>query len=206
VDERNRISQDLHDSIIQSLYALGLSLEDLPEIFGEEPAEGVARVDRAIDSIHSTIRDIRNMIVGLRPELLEDADLDTGIHTLAAGFRLNTLIDLDVTLPDPLPELATEQVDQLLTITREALSNIARHSGASRAEIQLTVSDDTLTLLIGDNGKGFDPLLLRTVRQHGLTNLSSRAEGLGGTLRVKSQPGAGTQLEASIPVSRGDAA
>ena len=78
VEERQRISQDLHDSIIQSLYAISLSLEDLPEVIAEDPAEGAARADRAIDSIHATIRDIRNFIMGLQPELLANADLADG--------------------------------------------------------------------------------------------------------------------------------
>ena len=71
VDERQRISQDLHDSIIQSLYGISLSLEDLPDVMAEDPAQGVVRTDRAIDAIHATIRDLRNFIMGLeagRPE------------------------------------------------------------------------------------------------------------------------------------------
>src|SRR5688572_8690041 len=96
VEERERISQDLHDSIIQSLYAISLSLEDLPEIVREDPAEGAARTDHAIDGIHATIRDIRNFIMGLQPELLIGADLRAGIETLAAEFQANTLIDLEL--------------------------------------------------------------------------------------------------------------
>ena len=74
VDERERISQDLHDGIIQSLYAVGLSLEDVPELVRDDPDEVERRVERAIDSLHLTIRDIRNFIFGLRPELLERDD------------------------------------------------------------------------------------------------------------------------------------
>ena len=78
VDERERIGQDLHDGIIQSLYAVGLSLEDVAELMTEDPAEARARVDRAIDAVHATIRDIRNFILGLRPELLDGRDLVGG--------------------------------------------------------------------------------------------------------------------------------
>jgi signal transduction histidine kinase len=201
VDERDRISQDLHDSIIQSLYALSLSLEDLPEMFAEDHSGATVRVDRAIDTIHATIRDIRNLILGLRPALLQDLDLDEGMFALANEFRLNTMIDLELIMPDQLPPVSAEEVDQLLHITREALSNVARHSGASRAVLSVTANDGTLDLLIGDNGKGFDPDDRRTEGHHGLANLQSRAEALGGSLQVKSKPGAGTEVRAHVPLT-----
>jgi signal transduction histidine kinase len=203
VDERDRISQDLHDSIIQSLYALGLALEDLPDMFSENPSEATVRVDRAIDSIHATIRDIRGLILGLRPALLQDLDLDEGTFALANEFRLNTLIDLELLIPEHIPAMSAEQVDQLLNITREGLSNVARHSGASRAVLALTVNGGTLSLLIGDNGKGFDPAEPRREGHHGLENLQSRADALGGSLQVNSKPGAGTEIKAQIPLASG---
>ena len=200
VEERQRISQDLHDSIIQSLYAISLSLEDLPEIITEDPADGAARADRAIDSIHGTIRDIRNFIMGLQPELLEEADLAAGIESLAAEFQANTMIDLELRLDTSLPDLPREHAMHMLSITREALSNIARHSGATRASLELLSRDGTLRLTIGDNGRGFDPNEGRTSRQRGLTNLRSRAMAAGGTLTIASEPGVGTRLVAEIPI------
>jgi two-component system, NarL family, sensor histidine kinase DevS len=201
VDERDRISQDLHDSIIQSLYALSLSLEDLPDMFAENRAEAVVHVDRAIDSIHATIRDIRNLILGLRPALLQGLDLDEGVHALGNEFRLNTMIDLDLVIPDELPPVSAEQADQLLNITREALSNVARHSGASRAVLTLGVLDGTLSLVVSDNGRGFDSAAASGDGHHGLANLQARAEALGGSLEVTSAPGAGTQVVARIPLT-----
>ncbi len=199
VEERQRISQDLHDSIIQSLYATSLSLEDLPEVISEDPEEGAARADRAIDSIHATIRDIRNFIMGLQPELLEDSDLATGIETLAAEFRANTMIDLEVHIRLGTQPVEPDNAVHVLAITREALSNIARHSGATRATVELSMDGGSLLLIIGDNGRGFDPDQARTSRQHGLTNLRSRAEAVGGTLTFVSEPGAGTRVETSLP-------
>jgi signal transduction histidine kinase len=200
VGERERISQDLHDSIIQSLYAISLSLEDLPDIIAEDAGEGAARADRAIDSIHGTIRDIRNFIMGLQPELLEEADLAAGVESLAAEFRANTLIDLEVRVDPTLPEIPRDHAAHVLAMTREALSNIARHSGATRASVELGARDGTLRLVIGDNGHGFDPDQPRSNRQHGLANLRSRAEAAGGSLAVSSEIGAGTRLEADIPI------
>lgn len=200
VEERQRISQDLHDSIIQSLYAISLSLEDLPEVITEDPAEGAARADRAIDSIHATIRDIRNFIMGLQPELLTDADLIAGLRSLAAEFTANTLIDLELEVDDGVPELSRDASAHVLAITREALSNISRHSGATRASMALTAPDGQMRLMIGDNGRGFDTAEERSPRQRGLANLHSRAEAVGGTLNVDSEPGAGTRVELTVPL------
>jgi len=200
VSERQRIGQDLHDGIIQSLYAVALSLEDVPEIMADDPADGTARVDRAIDNIHGTIRDIRNFILGLEPELLEDADLASGLRSLGNEFHLGTLTDLELHLDEPLPELPPGAAAHLLAITREALSNVARHSGASRAEIELRHSEGTLRLVIGDNGRGFDPDVTHSEEHHGLTNLRARADSLGGALSILSETGAGTRVELELPL------
>jgi signal transduction histidine kinase len=204
VEERQRISQDLHDSIIQSLYAISLSLEDLPDIITEDPGEGAARADRAIDGIHATIRDIRNFIMGLQPELLADASLRDGLETLAAEFRANTLIDLEFNMAADLPDLPADHEAHILSITREALSNVAKHSKATRATIDLIASQGTLVLTVGDNGSGFDVGAARTLRQRGLGNLRARAEQLGGRLILASEEGAGTQLTVELPVNRGN--
>jgi signal transduction histidine kinase len=203
VEERQRISQELHDSIIQSLYAISLSLEDLPEVMSEDPGEGAARADRAIDSINATIRDIRNFIMGLQPELLSEADLVAGIRTLAAEFEANTLIDLEQQVEGELPEPPREYSAHVLAITREALSNIARHSGATRASMALSARSGEMLLVISDNGRGFDVKGERSSRQRGLTNLNARAEAIGGTITVISEPGSGTRLELVIPISNG---
>ena len=204
VDERQRISEDLHDSIIQSLYAISLSLEDLPDVMAEDADDGLARIDHAIDGIHGTIRDIRNFIMGLQPELLAEADLATGVRTLAAEFEANTLIDLELNVGAHLVEPPYETSAHLLAIIREALSNIARHSGATRASLELTARDGTMRLVIGDNGRGFETTQPRTTRRHGLTNLHSRAVAVNGTMTLTSEPGAGTRLELIVPLDGGD--
>lgn len=199
VDERQRIGRDLHDSIIQSLYAVGLSLEDLPDLMSENRAEASERLDTNIDAIHQTIRDIRNFILNLSPEMLDGADLATGLQSLAAEFRVNTMVDLDLDLTEDPPELLPASAAHLLAMTREGLSNIARHSGATRASLELKHVDDMLSLIIGDNGRGFDVEAVRSGHHRGLANLRSRAESMGGSLIVHSEPTAGTRLEVRLP-------
>jgi signal transduction histidine kinase len=200
VDERQRISQDLHDSIIQSLYGISLSLEDLPDVMAEDASAGVARIERAIDSIHATIRDLRNVIMGLETDHLDEADLVARVESLAAEFSANTMIDLEVTI-STLPSLPSEHAAHLLSITREGLSNVARHSGATRAWLSVDESDEVVRLVIRDNGRGFDTEAPRAVDRHGLGNLQARAEAAGGLLKIESDVGAGTELTAEIPTT-----
>jgi signal transduction histidine kinase len=204
VSERERIGQDLHDGIIQSLYGVALSLEDVPDILVEDFEAGSGRIDRAIDSIHQTIRDIRNFILGLEPELLEQADLANGLRALAAEFQGHTVTDLEVLVDDPLTPLPAATRAHLLAITREGLSNIARHADATRAQVELRRDPDaaepTLRLIIGDNGRGFDPRAPRSEEHHGLVNLRSRAQSLGGSFDLRSEANAGTRLEVVIPL------
>jgi GAF domain-containing protein len=107
VDERERIGKDLHDGIIQNIYAVGLSLEDVPDLIRDDPDEVERRVERAIDSLHLTIRDIRNFIFGLRPELLGGTTLEAGLVTITEEFRHNSMIDVELHIvgiqrePDP---------------------------------------------------------------------------------------------------------
>lgn len=199
MDERERIGRDLHDGIIQRLYAVGLSLEDVPELMADDPAEAAARVDRAIESLNLTIRDIRHFIFGLRPELVEEADLAASIAALADEFRLNTLIDVELDVASAPVDVPAEARIQLLQIAREALSNIARHAKASRASVAITVEGETLSLVVADDGRGFDPNLPRDARHQGLRNMADRARELGGELRVESTPGAGTRIIVTLP-------
>jgi signal transduction histidine kinase len=203
VDERQRISQDLHDSIIQSLYGISLSLEDLPEVIAEDPAAGTARTERAIDSIQATIRDIRNFIMGLQTDFLNEADLAARIDSLVVEFRANTTIDLEVTV-GTLPIIPADHAAHLLSITSEGLSNVSRHSRATRAWLDLGVKDGIVRLHIRDNGRGFDTNSPRTSGRYGLGNLEARAEAAGGKLYLESKPGAGTTLSAEIPVKEDD--
>ena len=203
VDERERISKDLHDGIIQNMYGVGLSLEDVPELMVEDPAEATARVERAIDAIHLSIQDIRNFIFGLRPELLEGASLVVGLASLVEEYRHNMIVDLELRVPDALPEPAAEVTGHLLAIVSESLSNVARHSRASRASLELTTPDDeaTLQLVIEDNGVGFDPANVVKLGHQGLANTRARVAEIGGALAIDSEPGAGTRVIVRIPTS-----
>jgi signal transduction histidine kinase len=177
VEERERIGRDLHDGIIQSIYAVGLSLE------------------RAIDSLDQSIRDIRNFIFGLRPELLEQAGLVGGLAALADEFRVNSMVDVDVeTFGVEEGDLSPDQTGQLLSIAREALSNIARHSKATQGTVGVEAHEGMIRLTVSDNGVGFDPDRQRGPSHQGLINMRARAVAIGGRLVLESTPGVGTRI------------
>jgi signal transduction histidine kinase len=198
VDERERISKDLHDGIIQTVYAVGLSLEDVPELMEEDPAEVVRRVERAIDNLHLTIRDIRNFIFGLRPELLSGTTLLGGLAAIIEEFRHNSMIDVELRPGEIAYEPTADVTAHLLGIANEALSNIARHSGATRASIVVFAEGDELRLSVTDYGHGFDTTAATGLGHQGLMNMRSRAAGIGATMHIDSGT-AGTTVRVVLP-------
>jgi signal transduction histidine kinase len=201
VQERDRIGRDLHDGIIQSLYGVGLSLEDVPDLMADAPGEASERVDRAIEAINLAIRDIRNFIYGLRPEAVDGSNVLAGLAALTEEVQRQSVIDVDVELDlDVRLGLDDEAGRHVLQLAREALSNAARHGGAGRITVRLTADDDgSPRLQIADDGSGFDPAFARRPGHHGLENMAARAEALRGQLTIDSLPGAGTRIILVLP-------
>ena len=213
VEERERIGKDLHDGIIQAIYAVGLSLEDVPELVEDEDGrrDAVARVDRAIDALNLVISDIRSYILRLRPA--DRADLRTRSRpsrAWARSMRMHAVIDLEVDLDggaDLMRELPPDRRSDLLFIAREALSNVARHSGATRTALVLARDARDLILCVEDNGRGFDPATVPGPdafgRHQGLGNMRDRAVGMSGTFAVERPDGSGTRIIVRVPVPTG---
>ena len=202
VDERERISKDLHDGIIQNLYAVGLSLEDVADELEDEHGDAAARVGRAIDAIHLSIQDVRNFIFGLRPELLENASLAEGLAVLVEEQRRNSMIDLELRTPDHMIQPTPAVTSHLLAIASEALSNAVRHSRATRALVTVQELDRSgWELRIEDNGIGFEPSQSAKLGHQGLANIRDRAQRIGGTLTIASEHGQGAQLTIRVPAN-----
>jgi signal transduction histidine kinase len=206
VQERDRIGRDLHDGIIQSLYAVSLSLEDVPEIMLSSPAEAEVRVDAAIDSLQDSIRELRNFIYGLRPETLNGAEVAAGIVGLAEQFGYNTLVDVELDVDvDAGRDISPEHGVELLQVVREALSNAARHARARHVVVSFHGAEDARPgLVVADDGVGFDASAPVPAGHDGLGNMRARAEAIGATLRVESATGQGTRIIVGLP-SRADA-
>jgi signal transduction histidine kinase len=196
-EDRDRIARDLHDLVIQRLYATGMSLEGMmPMISRREVAD---RVRSAVDAMDDTIRDIRGTIFALQsrgtasgPRLRADivalADEMAEMLGFAPALRLGSGLDSRGT---------DELSEHVLAVLREALSNAARHSGATRVDVAVdTDAAGMLTVLVRDNGRG----IRETGRRSGLANMADRAEKLGGQLRISPADGGGTELKWQVPV------
>jgi signal transduction histidine kinase len=195
VEERDRIGREIHDGIIQSLYAVSLSLEDMPEILRESRDEAEARIDAAIESLHLAIRELRNFIYGLRPETLDGSNVPAGIVALAQEFSRNTLVETEIDIDRSAAAfLAPDHGAHLLQLVREALSNAARHARPSHARVALRRLDGRSELEIADDGVGFDTTTVIEPGHHGLANMRARVDAIGGSLRIDSQPGTGTRI------------
>lgn len=199
--ERERIGMDLHDGIIQSIYAVGLNLEAAVDDVAERPDEVSGRIERAIDQLSETIRDIRSYIFQLRPTRYQGG-LEESIVNLAQEFRVNSLIETSVEVGPDLPLVDEERSAALFHVAQEALNNVRKHSRASAVTLRLHGRNGSAYLSIKDNGEGFQTGAEWTHEHNGLRNMASRAKAAGGTLIIDSAPGVGTRIEASVPAEQ----
>jgi signal transduction histidine kinase len=201
--ERERFSMDLHDGAVQGIYAAGLLLEDGLHRLDNDPALARERMREVVERLSAVSTDIRRYIHDLRSqsggssEHMEPLhELESLAHTLRLEAGLEVRMDLDAQL---LRRLTPRQNADLLQIVREACANIRRHAQATRVQIGLRAQEDAALLQIQDNGLGFDPQSPRYGRGHGLQNMQTRAQTLGGTFNVTSQPGQGSTLQITVP-------
>jgi signal transduction histidine kinase len=199
LEERDRIGMDLHDGIIQSLYATGLTLETCVEDLhdGAEPVH--LQLQKAIHDLNQTIADIRSYIFGLRPAVLADTDLAGAVGALLQELKVNTLVDVSLTeAPGACRGLSPDQITALFHVAQESLTNVRKHAQASRVGARLEARDGVFSMTIADDGIGFDPA--RPGGGQGLRNMRERLEALGGRLEVHCANGKGTEVSAEVPL------
>ncbi len=202
--DRERIGRELHDGIIQSIYAAGLMLEGAQQSILEDPTTAQAQVSRAMRNLNQTIQDIRRYIFDLRGSMPEGS-LSSGLEELLRDFRVNTLLETELSVDgEAARPLSVEQRRHLFQIARETLSNVARHAHARQVTVRLHYRPDTLQLIIADDGIGLSRL--PPVSGQGLRNVQERARLLEGTLDIDSAPGKGVTVTLTIPYSRREAA
>jgi signal transduction histidine kinase len=200
VEERERIGMELHDGIIQSIYAVGLTLEYAALMLDEQPPVARERLNQAIHSLNDVIRDIRAYILDMRPHRFEGKDLATGLHELTRAFRANTFLNVDLDIDREAcarldPELATG----LFHIAQEGLANVAKHARARGVRLALQPDGDAIVLELQDDGRGFDPARVTPYAGHGMRNMEERTRLFNGEWRVESSPGAGTRIQVRVP-------
>jgi signal transduction histidine kinase len=196
-EERERIAKELHDGVIQSLFAVGMGLQGTIALANDEQI--ASRLAGAVEEVDRAIRDLRNYIFGLRPGILADRQLDQALKDLGTEFSAKTDVVTVVTVDESLAsELASLAAD-VVQLTREALSNVGRHAGATTCRVSLyRAADGPAVLEIDDDGLGFDPG--HAPEGMGLRNLRERVEALGGKLEIESVRDEGTTVRATFPV------
>jgi len=196
LEERERIAKELHDGVIQSLFAVGMSLQGVAAMSGNE--EISRRLEAAVEDVDHAIRDLRNYIFGLRPGILADRQLDQALKELASDFGARsgvvTVVEVD---GEAASELASRAAD-VVQLVREALSNVERHADATTCRVSLRRGSEGSPILeVDDDGRGFD--VARPGFGMGLTNLRERVDALQGTFEIASTPGEGTTIRAMLP-------
>ena len=195
-----RLGHDLHDGIIQSLYASGLTIESARKLASTDPAAADRQLAQCLQNLNASIRDVRNYITGLAPETLRRAGFAQAIESHITELSVGRNLRFDLKFDDEaISRLTPEQSTEALQVAREAISNSLRHGGASFVTVRVHQSDREIGLLVQDNGVGFDASR-REGLGHGLGNMQKRAGRVGASVRIESQPGHGTRVILTLPL------
>lgn len=190
--ERNRLARDLHDTLAHTLSGLTVNLEAIKILMGKDHPQILARLDHALDNTRTGLRDTRRALKDLRVKQVEDLGLKLALENLADQAAARGQFEIQLTLPNMLPESSVPIEQVYYRIAQEALENIVKHAQASLVKLSLEVHDSLYTLKIEDNGIGFKTLDERSLDTLGLQGMQERATECGGDLSVTSEPGKGT--------------
>ena len=195
-EDRERIARDLHDSIIQDLFAVGLSLQTASNQVATEPEAVTSRMIDAVDRLDVTIAALRRYIFDLRPPVWARPSMSTALRDLVAElsepYGVDVGIDVDCPPDAPEPPLS----DHVLAVVKESVSNALRHSSARTVDVRVLCNQGQLTINVADDGSGFNP-----EADHdgfGLSNLARRVDAVGGEFTLDTAPGKGTVVTVSF--------
>lgn len=200
LEERQRIGMDLHDGAIQSLYGIGLMLEDSAARLAAEPDASRRTLERAVDRLNATIADLRSYVLGLAPVRASDRPLRESVAELCDQVASNALLEVVTEIgPDIDDGLDSATREAAFFVVADALANVARHARARSAGVRLSREGEALVVEIEDDGVGFDTAA--QVEGLGLRNMRQRAFSAGGWISVDSAPGRGTRIRVQLPAA-----
>ena len=200
LEERERIGMDLHDGIIQSIFGVGLSLENVSHLVKENPQKAQEGIKHAVSDLNQTIRDLRAYILDLRPRQLNGEDLMDGLRRLISEYRAHTLAEAMLTGPkESLSDLPQSHALALFHICQEALANAAKHAAANHTDVSVWLTSERVLMEVRDNGRGFEMATMSSSLGHGLANMQTRARNVGGEVDISSTRNEGTTVLAWVP-------
>lgn len=197
LEERQKLARELHDSVSQVLYSIGLGLRTARELLKQDPEKAVEPLDYCISLVETGLTEMRALIFELRPEALEAEGVVSALTKLAAAVQARHSVQVETAFCDePHTPLAVKEA--IYRIAQEALHNMIKHANATRVEVALSQSEGTILLEIQDNGKGF--VTAAAYPGHlGLHSMRERAEGVGGSFKIESQTGTGVRIQVRLP-------
>jgi signal transduction histidine kinase len=193
LEEKIEMGRDLHDGLIQSLYATGLTIQAGRKALDHDPAVARNQMENALQTLNAAIREVRTYISGLGSEQLKQRSFAASVQALAQDLAAGREIAFELRIDEEAARhIPPDSVTDLLQIVREAISNSLRHGGARHVTVRLHREDNALALLVHDDGSGFD--LKNAVRGRGLDNMQARASRIHASLHCHSEAGAGTRI------------
>lgn len=199
LEERERFARDLHDGIIQSIYGVGLMLDQAKADIPDDHQEARTQIDTVLGNLAVVIQDLRNYIFDLRPQAIRQIGLVARFNGLIKEVRANTKLPIEASVEEGIDSfLSEEQTEHLFHIGHEALSNAIRHAKASYIKVSLTHKDTIVTLKVDDDGKGFVMPSHVKPGHRGLANMRSRAFQIGARMEIQSIPNKGTQVTVQV--------
>jgi two-component system NarL family sensor kinase len=209
IEERNRLAREIHDTLAQGLAAITLQLEAADALADSRPQRAHAAVQRALSLARSNLEEARRSVMDLRAAPLQGYTLPEALAILVANKEQpseqnETSIQIHYIYSPVVafPTLPARIETSVYRIAQEALTNVHKHANAQNVEMALAATDQSLHLVIQDDGQGFDPdTMAQTSSQghFGLTGINERVKLLSGTICIQSEPGAGTRLDVLVP-------
>ena len=197
--ERERMAQDLHDSTIQSLFAVNLNLERCQRLVFATHHDVGTQLSTAVAGLKAVIRDLRRYILGLESTIWNGPAFERALTSLVNDMGYSSEVHFKMHVSSEAADrLTPEQATQLLPIAREAMSNSVRHAAAHTIGLSLQLYNGVVRLMVEDDGVGFDAATVHS-HGHGLKNIEKRARTLGGRFEIKSDPGHGTRMICDLP-------
>jgi signal transduction histidine kinase len=197
MEERQRLARDLHDSVAQTLYGIGLGINTANSYLDNDLARATEALNYALKLTNSGLAEMRALIFELRPVTLEMEGLVVALTKRVAALRVRHSIEVELDLCSE-PDVSFTAKETMYRIAQEALQNVVKHAHATRLDVRLTCEPGWLTLEVCDNGSGFDAMAAHPGHL-GLQSMRERAESVGGTLDIASATGCGTQIRARLP-------